>query len=236
MESFFHIQPERGSRREIEVLTNKQRTQRSKGYQAAHANRLKAFLTLKGLRGGGFNEGMRNHAAFIYASALRGVKADKLEAHQQVQEMGQQCRPKLSPADCRRTVDGAFDPKQKTRNLRYQTIADQLLVTPDEAEIISQAIGKPFPPAVTFEPKLIVPAALSRNKEQQRRRAAIQRLLERETAPPSYRKMQRLLQKQRIEASHITIKADYAAMGVESADQTRRKQISETKSRQLVIA
>jgi hypothetical protein len=69
---------------------------RSRGWRAANQNRLAAFLTLKDLRAGGFDEGCRNVAAFVYASSLKAAGVCRNEALQSLKAMATLCRPPLS--------------------------------------------------------------------------------------------------------------------------------------------
>jgi hypothetical protein len=116
---------------------------RRSGQIAANKNRLCVLYTLKALRGGGFRKGCRGKGAWCYATCLRycGVPID--QALESVRRFGRNCTPPLSQGESDANTRSGYKPHQ----LRwpYLKIARDLAITRDEAEIISQRIGKVFP-------------------------------------------------------------------------------------------
>jgi hypothetical protein len=96
--AFFRIPPERRLPQEELATANAagRCPNRSRGWRATNQNRLAAFLTLKDLRAGGFDEGCRNFAAFVYASSLRATGVTGKDALQRLKAMAALCRPPLS--------------------------------------------------------------------------------------------------------------------------------------------
>jgi hypothetical protein len=182
---------------------------RSRGWTKTNQNRLAAFLTLKDLRAGGFDAGCRNFAAFIYASSLKATGVTKKDALHSLTAMAALCRPPLSSSECEGAVKSAW--KQKSFKLRYHRMAGLLKVSLAEAEIISRTIGRPFPEAgggVAEFPEE------SRATRQAGRRHRIRCIVENLDRPPSYREMKNLLFAHGISAGHVTIMADYHALGL----------------------
>jgi hypothetical protein len=133
-----------------------------------------------------------------------------------IDQMGKKCRPPLSAWRCRGAIKSGVKPKM--RKIKYQTVADRLEVRPEEAEIISQTIEKPYPAASRFgyiaqptNPNL----KETRASRQSARRHEIKTIIENEETrnQPSLRAMKALLFSRGIEVSHVTIRADYKALG-----------------------
>jgi hypothetical protein len=172
-------------------------------------------------REGCFRDGCRNRAAMIYAHLLKlnGVSLD--DARLLLDQLGSQCKPPLTPERIRAVIKSAFE--KKRHKFTYQTIADWLEVDPAEAEIISQKIGKPYPAASRFgyiaspsNPGL----KETRASRQFARRHEIRSIIEDEEAgnSPSLRAMKVKLSARGIKASRVTIRADYAALGIPTRD------------------
>ena len=107
---------------------------RRHGFIAANANKLAAFQSLQGLRGG-FAEGKRSIAAFIFAVSLKWAGRSRTEATRELEEFGRICRPPFPQAECHSAVKSAY--KKKGATMRYCWIADQLDVTLYEARACS---------------------------------------------------------------------------------------------------
>jgi hypothetical protein len=206
---------------------------RSRGWKATNQNRLAAFLTLKDLRAGGFDQGCRNFAAYVYASSLRATGVSRKDALHSLRAMAAQCRPPLSGPECEAAANSAW--KQRSFKLGYHRLADSLTVSAAEAEIISHRISRPFPQAVcirvageTREEKHV--------QKQANRRLKIRLIAEGIDQPPSYRKMQALLFERGISTSHVTIMADYKALGIESSESPDRNKHKPESRRQLLLS
>jgi hypothetical protein len=129
--------------------------------------------------------------------------------------MASNCTPPLSAPECIRALKTGFKPEMK--KLSYHRMANDLGVTPHEAEIITQTIGKPFPPSVSFGewiPSTTFQGHCKRTPARQARREVITAIVGGGTEIPSLRKMQRILFERGIEASYVTIRKDYQTLGI----------------------
>ncbi len=191
--------------------------QRRKGWKVGRQNTLAAFETLLGLRQGGFDEGLRNRAALIYAELLKLNGASRQDVLTAIDRMGRKCRPALSAWRQRAAIKSAF--KAKMRKIRYQTLANWLDVGIWEADKISTVIAKPFPAAARFgytgNPSLTVKNG-TRASRQSARHHEIKSIIGGLSceAPPSSREMQGLLSNRGVRVSHVTICSDYKALGI----------------------
>jgi hypothetical protein len=142
--AFFRILPERRLPQEDLATQNAARRcpNRSRAWKATNQNRLAAFLTLKDLRAGGFDEGCRNFAAYVYAAFLRATGVSRKDALQSLRAIAALCRPPLSGRECEPAANSAW--KQRSFKLGYHRMVDSLTVSAAEAEIISHRIGRPF--------------------------------------------------------------------------------------------
>ena len=196
---------------------------RRNGWLQTNANRMTVVSTLMDLRAGGFQKGNRNAGAFYYALALKGVGVGRPEARECVKQMAQDCRPPLTVGAIDGAVTQAYkkNPNGSVRSvvLSYGTLADALDITPLEAGAISQAIGgKMFPSAARFGPQIRTTNFKRREvNRSEARRADIRALLDQQTSGgvPSYRAMAKLLlEYSGIQVSHVTVRADYAELGL----------------------
>jgi hypothetical protein len=203
---------------------------RSRGWRATNQNRLAAFLTLKDLRAGGFDAGCRNFAAFVYASSLKATGVPRKDALHSLTAMAALCRPPLSLSECEGAVKSAW--KQKSFKLGYHRLAGLLKVSLAEAEIISHTIRRPFPEAGG-----VVAEFLEENRAtmQADRRQKIRCIVENLAQPPSYREMKALLFERGVSAGHVTIMADYHALGLVPNKSTSRNAAASKASRQLAL-
>jgi hypothetical protein len=243
--SFFEIAPvvfRTPQEREALGEARKKCGNRSKGWQAAARNALTAFVTLKDCRGGGFDDGRRHRAAMIYATLLHRNCESRDDARKALQEMAAQCRPPLSVSECEATIKGVYKHKRGQLKNSYHGMADILDVAPAEAELISQLIGRPFPPAARFGEWTLVTTQTGgekRDTKRDTRRAEIRAIMrehEAQARTPSYRAMKALLYQRGIEASHVTVKADYEALGIVSDGSANLFHISAARSQQPALA
>ena len=234
------------SPREREALgeARKECGNRSKGWHAAARNTLAAFATLKDWRGGGFDKGHRNYAAMIFATLLHRNGESRADARKALLEMAEHCRPTLSASECAATIKSVYRQPRGKNKTSYHGMADALDVVPEEAEAISQQIGRPFPAAAHFGvwvPVTTQAGGEKRSTKQLNRWEEIRAIIrEHETQGviviPSYRAMKALLYKRGIEASHVTIKADYKALGIVSDGRANLSCICATRSQQPALA
>lgn len=243
--SFFEIAPAIfRSPQEREALREARKTcgNRSKGWLAAGLNTLAAFATLKDCRGGGFDKGHRNGAAMIYATLLHRNRASRADARNALVEMAAQCRPPLSVCECEAQIKGVYKHSRGKHKTSYHGMADRFNIAPEEAEVISQVIGRPFPPADHFgggAPVTTQARGEKRTTKQLNRREEIVVIIQEyaaEGVTPSYRAMKTLLYERGIEASHVTIKADYEALGIVSDGKANLFCISVARSQQPALA
>jgi hypothetical protein len=111
-------------------------------------------------------------------------------------------------------------------------MADMLKVSPAEAEIISHRIRRPFPEAGSV---VSVAPEQKRAASQADRRLKIRWIVENLDQPPSYRQMQALLLERGISANHMTIRADYHALGLVSGESASRGLAGSRASPQLLL-
>lgn len=212
---------ELGERPKQERRALSQRSQpcgnRSMGWKKANDNRLAAIVTIFDLRAGGLAEGCRNKAALYFALALRAVNVTRQEASDRVLSMGKACKPSLRPSACLGAVNEAYKPRKGKKPPRYQTLADDLDVTADEAEIVSQNLGKPFPAAkrCASAPVTKISGESTREYLGSERRRLIHEIIGDLGSVPSLRRMASLLfLRYGFDTSYVTVKADYAAMDI----------------------
>lgn len=211
----FGVRPISRSPQEREALNkSKQGTgKENHGHRAANRNRLAAFAALKEIRNGGFRKGCRNHAALIFALCLKWNKVSKEDAQSALLKMARLCTPQLSDRECFGAIKSAYKPSM--RKMSYSWMANVLEVTPEEAAVISQRIEKPFPAAnrfggaaaTTYEP------GEKRDAKIARRRFEMKKIIDATGFVPSARLMRDLLLSSGIEVGHVTVAADYKAMG-----------------------
>jgi hypothetical protein len=181
---------------------------RRHGFDVANHNKLAAVRHLQALRGGGFAEGHRNLAAFILAACLRRNAATGADTLIQVEALARACRPALPHGECLAVVRSVY--KDRARKMSYRYIADQLAVTPAEAQSISAHLRKPFPAA--HEGQESVPGS-RRATRCMLRRLLIRNLVEELGMVPSSRQLQVLLRTSGMETTHVTLLADLRALG-----------------------
>ena len=210
---------------------------RSKGWKATNRNRLAAFLILKDLRAGGFDGGCRNCAAFLYARSLKANGEARTVALQSVKDMAALCRPALSLSECEAAIKSSW--KQRSFKLSYHRMADMLKVSPREAEVISRAIQRPFPAAANFAVRHSAANTVperTRAESQADRRLKIRLIAENLEQPPSFREMKALLFQRGTHASHVTIRADYKALGLVSCQSAIRRATAAVSRNQLSLS
>jgi hypothetical protein len=85
------------------------------------------------------------YLAFILAACLRRNGATATDTLVQVEALARDCRPALPHGECIAVVRSVC--KDRSRKMSYRYIADQLAVTPAEAQSITEHLRKPFPAA-----------------------------------------------------------------------------------------
>jgi hypothetical protein len=219
---------ERRSALEKECVLELRRTKRSgkvdsatserckRGWNKSASNRIAAFAIIESHRGG-FSEGMRDKAMFMYALCLRSAWKPLAEAIGIVREKGAHCVTPLDSITCDARVRSAYSKDEKGNfmhsYLTYQTLADWLEVTVEEAQFVSQQLQNTFPAASRSGVAIQPP---SQKERRAKRREAIKEICRDRSNIPSYRVIQQLLAGRGVEASHVTIGSDLKALKLES--------------------
>lgn len=195
----------------------KPKTQRRKGWEALNLRRLREFELLRSMRAG-FREGHRNHAALLYAWLLGRNGLSREDVATQVSIMGADCKPPLSPSQCRDAVRTGLS--RKISRITEQTIADWLDITPEE----SGALEK-FPAASRFVPgrqpqKTVADWKAPRDGKKQMRQVLIREIIAQLGRVPPVRDMAILIAEKGITVSSVSIWKDYREMNFEDWDRT----------------
>jgi hypothetical protein len=166
----------------------------------------------------------------IYAWLLRTNGVSRNEAAVEVNLMGTECHPRLTPSECRGAVKTGFGPRMV--RMLDQTISDRLNVTPSEAAMLEKLL-----PATRFKPKDPAPPAPMPSEVQARtimaRRAKITGVIAELGRVPSVREMGKRLTEAGFRGNHQTVFKDYLALGIKS-DRTREA-MAALKSRQFLL-
>jgi hypothetical protein len=180
---------------------------KGRGWRAMRDSRLRQFEMLWTIRGG-FTEGCRNRAEFLYASLLAMSGKPETAVREGVDRLAEQCRPVLTDGERR----GAVREGTKNRKFGDQTISDWLDVTPGE----SAALGG-WPPATRFHgpPAPADGNKLTRPAKREARRKLIRDLIG-GGAVPTVRAMVDLLAGHGQAAGVRTVHADYVEMKIKS--------------------
>jgi hypothetical protein len=185
-----------------EAGKEKNRSKR-KGWEALNARRLRDFVDLKAMRGGGFNRGCRNRAAMLYAWLLRCNGWTRSDATHEVIMMSAECHPPLTASQCRDAVKTGFG--RTIRKVTDQSIADWLTVTPAESASLEKT-----PSASRFgTPKQVRAKPVRGTAPKQRHLAILEIVNEMDGKVPPCRQMVGLLAERGIYAGHVSIAADY---------------------------
>jgi hypothetical protein len=203
---------------------------RSSGHKMLAFYRLRELRMLESHRGG-FHEGCRGHAAFIYAKVLRSSRLSREDALREVAVMGRNCRPPLLVSKCADAVRGAFSGRRHT-GIRDQTIADWLDVTPEECEMLpARDSGHGMPPASRYgDTGSMGPETPQSGKAP--RQAAILKLVGELEFVPTNRAMAGFLSAAGFAANHVTVAADYTALGLETERIKQNRSLAELTQKQ----
>ncbi len=157
---------------------------------------------------GGFSQGCRNRAAYIYGVMLRGNGFDDAVVRQAVTILGRECRPRLSEMEIQNATEQS---KESRRQLRDTTIAGFLRVTSEEGRVIPRWAPSTMPQEVS--PTDMNMTNTARIELRTRNILAIVQSLRR---LPSTRQMARLLQQRGIYMSHVQVSRDYRRLQLTS--------------------
>jgi hypothetical protein len=225
----FGVQCARRHVRERAAIEEPEKGKHRRGWVALNRRRLREFSLLRSMRGG-FSEGCRNNAAMIYAWLLRTNGVSRNEAAVEVNLMGTECHPRLTPSECRGAVKTGFGSRMV--RMLDQTISDRLNVTPSEAALLEKLL-----PATRFKPKDPAPPAPMPSEVQVRtimaRRAKVTGVIGELGRVPSVREMGKRLIEAGFRGNHQTVFKDYLALGIKS-DRTREARAA-LKARQFLL-
>ena len=177
-----------------------------RGWLALWQQRFDNFETLRHVRGG-FREGCRNRAAYIYAVILRGVGFTDAATAGAVTRLGRECRPPLSQGE----INGAIEQsKENRRQIRDFTIANYLAVTPDEAAAYVPAWDQQR----TLPEVNILDMNMTNTARIEARKKIILETVVRLGSVPSTRLMARLLCESGSPISHVQVSTYYKQLGI----------------------
>lgn len=176
---------------------------------------LNDFRTLRAIRGA-FQKGTRHDAAWVFAMILWRNRLPYEEVYREVEQLGRECIPEgLTDAEIMNAVKQAH----KYQKIHNGEIADRLLITPEESEMLAR-----WPPMGAPRPAPRVPV---RQGAREKRREAIERYLYSLPWVPKLREIQDQLENEGIDTTIDTINRDLAALGVKNP---RRKKKDATLS------
>jgi hypothetical protein len=146
---------------------------RRNGWVARWEKAVKWFETLRGLRGG-FVEGCRNNAAYVYANLLLKSGLREEEVFAAVAELGRECRPPLSEVEILGAVVSTQG-MQATVHISTSRMSTMLSVTHEESAALAP-----------FQPKARAPRGKKREARMTARRKRILEIVtELEEIPPA---------------------------------------------------
>jgi hypothetical protein len=194
----------------IEYLRRRRREKaRSNPWHRVNDQRLRQFLALGGLRGG-FSEGHRNRAAFIYARLLTTNGEIAEDVQTALEDFGQECTPQLTPSEIDSAVKSGTELRAKS--IANETISEWLEIDWKEHAALKKEFGR-----YAWKPISSPPASPA-----ELRRAEIMRLSKKRGVLPN-RQMAALLQELGYKVSPTQVVKDYRALGIGPAKGARRR-------------
>ena len=203
LETFFRIAPpKRRERNRERVLGRPSIPNRRKGWTALNQRRLGDFDALRSLRGG-FAEGCRNYAAFLFAWLLRCTGVDRNEATKMVAKLGAECRPRLAAHECKDAIKSGY--ANRMRSIKEATIEVYLRITSEETQYLIE-----HRTARRKESRIV---AIFPTRAQGRRHAVLA-IIEALGQAPSGRVMASILREQGHRVKHSQVAIDYRGLNV----------------------
>ena len=182
---------------------------RRNGWIARWEKALRWFSTLRGIRGG-FEEGCRHYALYIYALLLRRNGSSDVEVFAAVAELGRECRPPLSEVEVLAAVVSTQG-LQATVHISTRGMADMLNVTTEEAEALAP-----------FAPKARPPRGKKREARKAARRERIREIVEEFGEVPPAADISRILKRDGFPGSSLkNVARDLEASGLASPRKRR---------------
>lgn len=188
-----------------------------RGWEALNRRRLREIETLRTIRGG-FRLGHRNRAALLFAWLL---KLNGLPIEAELSILAAECRPRLTPAECRCAMKSAFKRgKGALTRIRDKKISNWLEVTPDEAQFLER-----LQPASRFMSGVADDSEENGSELQidsaGSRRSKIYQLVQKLGHLPPFRKLAAMLTDEGYSVSHVQVSFDCRHLGLESARSKR---------------
>lgn len=191
-----------------------------KGYQGRVNKGLRQFETLRRLRGG-FREGHRHHALYIYGLLLKAGGRSLDAVRRELRTLGGECSPPLSRSDCDATTHSA----PAVLKMRNATIADWLEITPSEAE---QLEGWPAANSSgSHDGERHSRPAETRRSRQERRRAAIWGFVLSGGSVPTAAQIAEHLATESLTSHAVTVLRDLRALGLLNPRSKAKKPLPE---------
>jgi len=215
-----------------------------KGQRGRWLKARRQFEQLWNMRGS-WREGTRNGAVFIYATILVAQRLDEQVIWDELDRLSNDLERGNHPftrADFLAAGQTPLDAANAARNspsksglkfaqIKNQTIADQLDITPGESAALGEMLdeagfvgGKPWPPASRFgnhvqddQPEM------GRKERCEKRRHAIQQIVTHAGKCPTLRDLTAQLEELGIEAVEATVKNDLESLGIENPRGTKAK-------------
>jgi hypothetical protein len=175
------------------------------GFRALQRNRVAQLRRLWEVRGG-FRDGCRNRAAVLYAYFLYMCGTSDAEIQGEVVRLGGECRPPLTSREVDAAVKQAGEWRRDRRRIRNATIAEWLLITPEEAAVMDTWQFKGAPAQVSTGP--------TRPERRVARQKLIRHLWGNQRLLPTLREMAARLAKDGHPATAATVRRDLMAMGL----------------------
>ncbi|MEP0763952.1 MAG: hypothetical protein HRF48_14585 [Chloroflexota bacterium] len=172
------------------------------GRRALIDRRLRQFEALRAMRGG-FQQGCRARACWLLACWLTQAGVDQATTAAMVHELAAECRPPLPAQE----ADAALRSRHDLHRIRDQTIADYLLITPDESHALD---GWPCASMYGADE----PPRLTRRERRQVRHQAIAHLVGNAASPPPLRALRDRLARYGIRCSVETLRNDLRDLGL----------------------
>jgi hypothetical protein len=178
----------------------------------------------------GFSEGCRNRALRLYVIFMLKNGYGEHAILENANRFAGECHPRLTEQEKRGCIESAKNAKRLRHRITNQTIADWLNILPEESAKLES-----WGPASRFLPAAgPAKGRASRTERIKARRNTILLTVEQASHVPSVREMVTILSgKYEISVSHVTVEADYRALGLVSTIQRKRREREDAIATQL---
>jgi hypothetical protein len=207
---FFDVKLPHQDRKVREIVAPEKKGQKRRGWLALYKKRLHAFEILR-VRRGGFFEGHRNRAVYLYADLLSKNGLREPDITKNVVKIGEECNPPLSRAECNAAVKSL-----KHARITDDKISDWLEITPEEASLI----GETWRPAAKFFPggkrPGLPPKENTQVEAREKRQARLREIIKAKGGVPGLVDLRTLLEAEGMAAAPATIRSDLKAIGAKN--------------------